>query len=93
MIETALTNKINAVLTIIKFALTNTTFLITIKSINEFTKKFLTNRNFECRSKVFCFTSIELKNLIFCKMKSRINSSIEIDVDILKFELFESVDE
>ena len=42
-IKISTTSKINVVLTIIKFVLTNTIFLITIKSINEFTKKLLTN--------------------------------------------------
>ena len=81
----------------IKFVLTNTIFLIMIKSINEFTKIFLKNQNFEWRSKIFCFISIELNNLIFYKIKSIINSLIEINVNMFalklkfKFELFENV--
>ena len=45
----------------------------------------------------FCFTSIELNNLIFYKMKLMINSSIEINVNMFalklkfKFKLFENV--
>ena len=81
----------------IEFVLTNTIFSIMIKSINEFTKFFLKNQNFEWRSKVFYFTLIELNNLIFCKMKLMINSSIEINVNMFalklkfKLELIENV--